>query len=731
MRTRPAYALLACVLGAAVYSGYGLYGQHRDRAIQQFQDQQHRTAQVVAATLRSELQGLIRALRAIADATDVDPRLLGPLLDRQGACGDPPCFSGLAVYDSSGAVRHVRGQPPRPGAEDLSRLLAWTAESDPARTAQILVSSSPSPSLIVATRIHAPPPGAGDGSGGAAGLLAGEVSLDSIFSRHREIAKKWQESALMVIEGRGRLVFHSQHPEMELNDVRKRTAACFNCHSTLGYVDRMIERREGVVDYTLRGVPHLAAFAAFDVAGDPWVAAVLGRTEQAVGIVVSQGRQLALLMLAAVVAVTAAAALMWRDGRRRLQAEADAAREARLERTNAELTALNARLESAALEWRATVDTIDGALIVLEPFGAIERMNRAATELLPGEPFAWLGRPSERLAAHPPWDCALEMARDASAHDTVLTSRVHREATGRTWDLWCRASRRAGRDVVVVVARDVTALVDLQESLRRSETMAALGSIIAGVAHEVRNPLFAISSLVDAWSVQKDADGRRFHQALRNEVGRLKSLMNDLLEYGTPSKSTPHPLGLSSVVHEAVRSCTPEAEARQVRLEFEAPAAEPLAWVDPQRFVRVLINLVQNAVQYSPAESTVTVSVSAEGHDGASRLLIAVRDRGPGFRDDDVPHVFTPFFSRRPGGFGLGLAISERIVSEHRGTLTAANHPDGGGLVTISLPASPSVPDRASEGASSDDETPPARRRRPRHPARGPNVPGELRVRGG
>jgi signal transduction histidine kinase len=715
--------MLACVLAAAIYSGYGLYGQNRDRAVEQFQDQQHRTAQVVAAMLHAELGGLVRTLQAIADAVALDPRLLAKLLDRQDACEDPPCFTGLAVYDLAGAVRYVRGQAPRPDAEDLSRLLQWTGDADSVEHAQTLISSSPTPSLIVATRIRVP--------GRVPGLLAGEVSLDSIFRNHREIAERWKESALLVIEGRGRVVFHSRHPEMQLNDVRKRTAVCFNCHTTLAYVDRMIERREGVVDYALRGEPHLAAFSAFDVAGTPWVAAVLGRTEQAVGIVVTQGRQLTWLMLTAVVAVGAAAAVMWRDGRRRLRAEADAATKARLERSNAELTALNAKLESAAVEWRATVDTIDGALIVLEPFGTVERMNRAATELLPGEPFAWLGQPSERLAAHPPWDCALALARDANAHDTILTSRVHREAAGRTWDLWCRASQRAGRDAVVVVARDVTALVDLQESLRRSETMAALGSIIAGVAHEVRNPLFAISSLVDAWSVQKDADGRRFHQALRNEVGRLKALMNDLLEYGTPSKSTPHALALSSIVHEAVRSCTPEAEARRVRLAFEPPAAEALAWVDPHRFVRVLINLIQNAVQYSPAESTVTISITTDGYDGAPTFLIAVRDRGPGFRDGDVPRVFTPFFSRRPGGFGLGLAISDRIVSEHRGTLTAANHPDGGGLVTISLPASHGVSDGASEGAPSDDETPSARRRRPRHPARGPHVSGELRLRGG
>ncbi len=697
-KTTLAYGFFACVLVTSIASGYGLYVVNRERAVEQFQDRQLHTAFGVATTLRSEVGGLARTLRLIAGAAaaDGDPRTTQQLLDQQFECVESPCFESAALYDAGGRTRYalLHGIVGLSG-DEVTRSLRWA--SDPAQRSRIrtAISTAETPSLVLMTPTL---PGAVVPARGrpAAAILAGEVTFDAIFGRQQRVDEKWPGSTTLVLDGDGNVVFHSRHPEMRLNNVRKRTSECFECHDTFWYVDHMLQTKSGVVQYSVHGVPHLGAFTPVDVEGQPWIAAVMGPAESATGIVAAQGRELGALMFATVLALGAAVHLTWKDDRRRLEAETAAARKAHLERSHAELTTLNTRLESAAVEWRTTVDTIDAALIVLEPFGSIRRMNRAACDLLPGEPFSWIGEPSERLAAHRPWAAALTLARDAIARDTILTARVSCEDTGRTWDLWCRPSQRMGkRDSVVIVARDITALVTLQESLRRSETMAELGSLVAGVAHEVRNPLFAISSLVDAWSVQKQADAKPFHQALRNEVGRLKSLMNDLLEYGTPSKSDPRAYPLGSITHEAMRSCAHEAETRGVRLVI-ARDDEVSVWADPQRFVRVLINVIQNAVQHAPRDSAVTIATTVRQGRQGSYAHITVHDRGPGFKADDLPRVFTPFFSRRAGGFGLGLAISERIVEEHHGTIAAANHPDGGGLVNIVLPVA--RPDAGEEG---------------------------------
>jgi signal transduction histidine kinase len=215
--------------------------------------------------------------------------------------------------------------------------------------------------------------------------------------------------------------------------------------------------------------------------------------------------------------------------------------------------------------------------------------------------------------------------------------------------------------------------------------MAALGELTAGVAHEVRNPLFAVSSLVEAWAQQPSRDPTPFVDALRREVTRLQTLMTELLEFGKPSSEASKPAQLSAAVGGAVRACEPEARARNVRLVTEILADAEVSMF-PRRLERVFVNLIQNAIQHSPAGGEVTIEISASPDARPSVLQVVVSDQGPGIAPADLPRLFTPFFSRRGGGFGLGLAISRRIIDEHRWRVIAANGPSGGAVMTVVVP---------------------------------------------
>jgi len=378
--------------------------------------------------------------------------------------------------------------------------------------------------------------------------------------------------------------------------------------------------------------------------------------------------------------------VLWQDERRRPSRIATHRGAADVDaQTIAELRAHNTMLQSAASEWRTTVDTIDAPIIVAELDGRIRRMNHAAESMLPGTLADWIGEPTSRLARHAPWADAITLAGKAVHLDAVSTARVRCRQHGRTWDLWCRCIEGRKPPAVVMVARDVTAVVELEESLRTSLTMAALGSVAAGVAHEVRNPLFAISSLVDAWSLRPPADPKPFFDAFRHEVSRLRSLMNELLEYGRPVTPQLHVQALRAVIDTAVLACVPEADARGVRVAA-SPSEDADILMDPSRLVRVFINLIQNAIEHAPAGSEITLEVRASSGSDARRVEVVVRDAGPGFAKEDLPNVFAPFFSRRPGGFGLGLAICERIVNEHHGKIAAGNRAEGGAVVTVDLP---------------------------------------------
>jgi signal transduction histidine kinase len=349
---------------------------------------------------------------------------------------------------------------------------------------------------------------------------------------------------------------------------------------------------------------------------------------------------------------------------------------------------LQEQVQRAAEEWRATFDAVQSPLLLLDDGGLVKRLNRAARDLWGDHPFQEIvGRPlSDRTAE--PW---LAIARAAAEAGRTLASAsvsVSDEA-GRTWDVAANPFESpAGEPSVIVLARDVSPMVALQQSLRRSESMSAMGTLLAGVAHEVRNPLFGISAAIDAF--ENEFRDRRelveYGGLLRAEVARLTTLMHDLLEYGRPTEAPLGPGRLEPVIEQAVRSCALAARQKSVALVTELAPDLPEVLMDPDRLMQVFQNVLQNAVQHTPAGGEVRIA-GTRGAAGAVRCLVS--DTGPGVRPQDCARVFEPFFTRRSGGTGLGLSIVQRIVDEHGGRVSMGNRPEGGALVTIELRAAP------------------------------------------
>ncbi len=231
----------------------------------------------------------------------------------------------------------------------------------------------------------------------------------------------------------------------------------------------------------------------------------------------------------------------------------------------------------------------------------------------------------------------------------------------------------------------------LQESLRRSETMSAMGSLVAGVAHEVRNPLFGISSTLDAMDARFAArdEYQRYMEVLRGQLQRLNDLMRELLEYGKPLGRELSPGSVAEVVAEAVRASAPVAQRSSVEIVNRVPQDLARVPMDRTRLIQVFSNLLDNAIQHSPARGRVVVDGGEVQADGECWVECAVRDSGPGFVLEDLELIFEPFFSRRRAGTGLGLSIVQRVVEAHGGQISAANEPQGGAVMTVRLPVLP------------------------------------------
>jgi signal transduction histidine kinase/DNA-binding response OmpR family regulator len=362
------------------------------------------------------------------------------------------------------------------------------------------------------------------------------------------------------------------------------------------------------------------------------------------------------------------------------------------ERAEAAEAALRRAVEEAAADWELTFDAMEMPVLLLDRDGCVRRLNRAGREVASRPAENLTGRPLADIAKDEPWHTASALAIDVRRLRALQHKQIRHVTSGKTWEVIASpAPHFAGPDGVIVVAHDITSMVQLQKQLRRSETMSALGMLVAGVAHEVRNPLFSISANLDAFEAVL---GPRPEHAdafanLRVGVDQLARLMQDLLDFGRPGSAQPKRGMLQDVIAESAAACAALATSRGVRLENRAPAGPPAEIEDRDRLVQVVQNLLQNAIQHTPAGGLVVVEATERPHEAAPRAVVTVSDRGPGFAPDDLPHVFEPFFTRRRGGTGLGLAIVQKIVEELGGTVSATNGAEGGARMVVEVPTAP------------------------------------------
>ncbi|MBX3156432.1 MAG: HAMP domain-containing histidine kinase [Deltaproteobacteria bacterium] len=220
-----------------------------------------------------------------------------------------------------------------------------------------------------------------------------------------------------------------------------------------------------------------------------------------------------------------------------------------------------------------------------------------------------------------------------------------------------------------------------RQDLQRSEINAIAG------AHDARNRLFGISATVDALQahIGPDPELAPFFDVLQMEVDSLKRLLADLLEYGRASVLDAAPGRIEKAVTDAVVLCRELAASSHTQISLSIAPDLPDVILDHHRLVQVFHNLMINAIQHAP-RGRVSLALAAEALHGQPTVICRLRDDGPGFSADDLQRAFEPFYSRRAGGVGLGLAIVHRIVHAHDGWVHVAN-PDGGGAeITIRLP---------------------------------------------
>lgn len=234
------------------------------------------------------------------------------------------------------------------------------------------------------------------------------------------------------------------------------------------------------------------------------------------------------------------------------------------------------------------------------------------------------------------------------------------------------------------IRRQANERARLQAELRRSERLAALGQMLAGVAHELRNPLAGLLANVQLWQRGIGPDAESMADVVA-EARRLEAIIARLLLFSRAGDQDLAPGDLNAVVAEVARLSRAQAEAQGVRVELDLAPNLPPALLSAPSLVQVFRNLAANALREMPEGGT--LRFVTQKRPGGRAIEARVEDTGPGLSPDVKAHLFEPFFTTKPDGTGLGLAIAREIALAHRGELTAdSKQNERGAVFTLTLP---------------------------------------------
>jgi len=252
--------------------------------------------------------------------------------------------------------------------------------------------------------------------------------------------------------------------------------------------------------------------------------------------------------------------------------------------------------------------------------------------------------------------------------------------------------------------------IENMKKMVRSNRLAAVGTMVSGLVHEIRNPMVAIQTffqlLPRRWDDQEFMS--RYLQIAQGEADRIEKLLENLLSFARPVKPLLRPCDLNEVVQRILQLLSLQARKRSIQVRFDKQEDLPEIFADPNQLVQVLQNLGMNAIQAMSEGGQLSLrSFVSRDESGRALVSLEIRDTGTGIPPEDLEKIFDPFFTTKEQGTGLGLSICYQIVSEHGGHMEAQSRPGEGTRFFLHLPAAEVQPARRLETGRGVGEAPP------------------------
>jgi len=351
------------------------------------------------------------------------------------------------------------------------------------------------------------------------------------------------------------------------------------------------------------------------------------------------------------------------------------------------------------ISWGQILTSLEDGVITVDPQGRIVFFNEAAETLTEISAANARRNPLERLFRREPW--LLELARK--------TQPPRQESARGEGDFVTRRGRKTPVSITasplrddaggfvgtILLLRDDKRRKELEEDLKRTDRLAMMGTLAAGLAHEIRNPLGGIKGAAQLLrrAVEGDASLRVYTDIMIREVDRVNQLIEQLLDLSRPWQLNFAPVNIHEILEEVLLLEGQTAPEKSVTVKKRFDPSLPPIRGDRAQLMQVFLNLVKNAYQAMDHGGALTLAtrletdfhVRAQGNRRSRFIWVDIADDGAGIKEADLPHIFSPFFTTKNSGTGLGLAICYRIINEHGGLIRVESNECKGTTFKVSL----------------------------------------------
>jgi two-component system, NtrC family, sensor kinase len=336
--------------------------------------------------------------------------------------------------------------------------------------------------------------------------------------------------------------------------------------------------------------------------------------------------------------------------------------------------------------WQEVVDAISPALCIVDRGGRIRRANRAFADLVNAPPASLIGRPWQAFVP-PEWAVDLQRALEQQGAGREVDLRTGE----RTYAVTAVPITSTDRSALVLLFDDQTERRRLQDQLIQSEKMSAIGQLIAGIAHDLNNPLASVVGFADFLREVPHVPAalREPLTVIQEEAERASNIVKNLLSFARKQEHQRRPTALRPLLDATFVLLRNQFMAQRVEAAIEVEPELPMPDIDPNQIQQVFVNLLNNAAQ-AIASTGRPGRIQVRARRWLDGVAVDVIDDGPGMSEALAAQVFEPFFTTKPEGegTGLGLSISQGIVREHGGRIMLATEEGRGSTFTVQLPLS-------------------------------------------